>query len=404
MLDGLWLGALLLIDATALWFHAEPVTFASTLALLISAAIVVTRRWCLAGVVYERHLSAHRALFGERVELITEVRNLKPIPLAWLRVSDDVPPTLPIEGGLLYPAGSSPFRSLYGLFALLPYERVRRRMQVLCLHRGEHRFGPVLLESGDFLGLVRRSRVLPQRERLIVTPKCFPLVIERTGPPPNLGPRPARHPYLTDPMSVIGARHYVAGDPYRMIDWRATARAGRLQVRQLEPSLTPVMDLVLDVSRRDWRVGYDDPDEVEFAISVAVSIAAAALQAGWSVGLRCNGTLAEAPLSVLPAATARQLARLTSALARLVAAPGVRIETLLRPPLPCGNEALVLIVTAAPRAELVVAARALVGRAPLRLVHVAAADAAAPAIPGVDVWRATYAPRWYEQDALVLRG
>ena len=44
MLDALWLFSLAVLDMLGLWFHVAQLTLASTLALLISASLVVTRR------------------------------------------------------------------------------------------------------------------------------------------------------------------------------------------------------------------------------------------------------------------------------------------------------------------------------------------------------------------------
>ncbi len=406
MLDALWLFALAVLDMLGLWFHVVQLTLASTLALLISASLVVTRRWCLAGVTYRRVLSDHQADFGEQVTLSVEVCNLKPLPMAWLHISDNVPATLPIEGGLLRPEQPSSYRYLLTVLAMLPYEGVVRQMRVRCLHRGEHTFGHAYVESGDYLGLVRHGFLDPKVERLLVLPKILPLIIERTLAPPNFGNRAARHPFLTDPLRIIGAREYTPTDPFRMIDWRATARAAKLMVPQLEPSLTPVLDLVIDVTGPGdiWRA--EDSDEVEFAISIAASVAAHALASGWAVGVRSNGTVYGAPLDIAAARSPAQLSRIILALTRLVARPGLAIGTLLRRHARAGGDALLLLVTAALTPACIEAAQTCRRhRRFVRILHAAnALSGGGGALAGIQSWTVPYEPQWWEREALVIRG
>ena len=83
VLGGLLLGSLI--------FH-EPLLFIVALILLLTALTVrVWERYCTTGLSYRRELGQSRAFFGEEVPLTIEIRNDKPLPLAWLEVDDAVP-------------------------------------------------------------------------------------------------------------------------------------------------------------------------------------------------------------------------------------------------------------------------------------------------------------------------
>ena len=62
--------------------------FAGLLAGLVLALRSVWSRYGLRSLEYERRLSAHRVLWGERLDLDLIVRNGKPLPLPWLRIDD----------------------------------------------------------------------------------------------------------------------------------------------------------------------------------------------------------------------------------------------------------------------------------------------------------------------------
>ena len=69
---------------------AGGLVFAGVLMALVLAIRSVWSRYGLHGLVYERHLSARRVLWGERIDLDLVVRNGKPLPIPWLRIDDTV--------------------------------------------------------------------------------------------------------------------------------------------------------------------------------------------------------------------------------------------------------------------------------------------------------------------------
>ena len=172
---------------------------------------------------------------------------------------------------------------------MLPYQRVVRRLRLRCTRRGEHQFGPTNLESGDYFGMLTAYGVERQQEQILVFPKVFPLTLGPVMSRMLLGRDAARRLSLPDSMRVIGARRYQSGDPYRLIDWRATARTAVLMTQIIEPSSTPALDIVLDFAGPTKPTADDTPDELEFAISVAASLAGLATEHRLAVGVRGNG-------------------------------------------------------------------------------------------------------------------
>jgi uncharacterized repeat protein (TIGR01451 family) len=427
MLGALWLLSLGAVGTWGVWSRDALLTLTAALALLLSASLLLWQRYCLAGVAYRRRLSADRAFFGDTVELSIEVTNLKPLPLTWLKVEDAVPYGLRIDSGstatgeergaartsppptrgggevLADIAGPSPPLTI--LLAMLPYQRVVRRMRVQCGRRGDHALGPASLESGDYLGALSNRAIQAGTDRLIVYPKIFP--VQLAGLPSNqfLGRNAARRHILTDPVRTIGTREYRAGDPYRAIDWRASARRDSIMVRMFAPSTTPVLDIVVNFLAAAHGWSHWETDGFEFALSVAASLASYGAQHGWAVGLRGNGQSAGVRIDQPPSAAPGQLRGVletlaragtiaTGALAPVIAAPATRI--------PAGAT-LLLITTAFDRALLAELRDQHRRGRPVLALHVAPIYEATPAA-SFPILRIDQDAHWMERNALVLAG
>ena len=403
MLDSLWLLAVVLVEGWALWEGNALLTLAASLCLLVSVSLLLTRRVALSGVRFRHALQQRRANFGEIVELTVELINLKPLPLTWLRVEDGVPRQVTIEGGRIEAGRSEFFPYLLMIVAMLPYERLVRRLRVRCNHRGEHKFGPSSLQSGDYLGLLDAWRTERNEVSLLIFPKVFALELGKVASQLLLGQDAARRQYLPDPMRVIGARNYQSGDPYRSIDWRATAKTNKLMVRILEPSSTPVLDLVLDFSGPARDPPDYAPDELECAISVVASLARFALDRRMAVGVRGNGYSRQVLLAVPPSARPGHFALIMEALAHASTLPSVPLNEMLGRPVPqIPAGATTIIVTASLRGSVLAAALDLQRRRrPFMIVYIAAAEAAIPA-ERLPLCKVTYDRAWSEWETLAL--
>jgi len=403
MLDTLWLFGVLLVEGWALWTGNSMLTLAGTLCLLVSASLLLTRRVALAGVRCTHALQQHRANFGDVIAFTVELVNLKPLPLTWLRVEDGVPRALRIEGGRIEAGRSEFFPYLLMVVAMLPYERLVRRLRVHCTRRGEHKFGPVSLQSGDYLGLLDAYCSSREEQYLLVFPKVFALELGRLASQLLLGQDAARRRYLPDPMRVVGARDYHSGDPYRSIDWRATAKANKLLVRVLEPSSTPVLDIVLDFAGPLRDPQDVAPDELECAISVVASLARLGSEHRMAVGVRGNGYSRHAPLNIPPSAKPDQFAAIMEALAHAVTVPHVRLNQLLArpaPQIPAGATTIIVVVGL--RDTVLAAALDLQRRRrPFLIVYVAPEQAPLPAVR-LPICKVSYDKAWIERQTLVL--
>lgn len=73
-------------------------------------------------------------------------------------------------------------------------------------------------------------------------------------------------------LMYLGTRDYRPGDEPRSIHWPATARAGRLIVKEREFDLPPMVTLVLDLEERHFQ-GLGARSTLEYQVSLAGSLA-----------------------------------------------------------------------------------------------------------------------------------
>ena len=112
-----------------------------------------------------------------------------------------------------------------------------------------------------------QTRFDTQREH----PRTYPrrgLPAENREP---FGALSALRTLVEDNLRIIGARDYASGDEFRRIDWKASARRGKLQTRIHERASEPAVAVLLNVTtyEREWQ-GIA-VESFERAVSVAAS-------------------------------------------------------------------------------------------------------------------------------------
>jgi uncharacterized protein (DUF58 family) len=402
-----WAAALGLGLAGIGWsVHATLLALAGTLGAMTALTLWVWQRQCLTGVTYRRTLRQHRATFGEEVLLDIELVNDKVLPLTWLHVEDDVSRGLTIRGGNVVFDRSGPHQELHHLLPMLPFQRVRRTLTVVCDQRGEHTFGPARIRSGDPVGLHQRFATVREEERLLVYPKLFGLGALPVASQVPLGDERAAANLMGDPSRTAGVREYRAGDPLRHIDWRATARGGSLLVRVFEPTAALRVAVFLDMRTPRHGPAGNGLDVMEFTVAVGASVVADLSGRGVATGLYCSGsvqgrTVVREPSSS-PAALAAMLELLAraspygpSSIAELLAGEGPRLR----------RGASVLVVAGDFAPTTLVALAALRRRLPVTAVWVATEQGRPPPAELVDIRREVrYFDGWKHGDVVDLLG
>ncbi|MCX8688181.1 DUF58 domain-containing protein [Bifidobacterium sp. B4142] len=151
--------------------------------------------------------------------------------------------------------------------ALTPGQSHQIRLKLEARSRGVIDLGPVTMEAGDPLGLIRRRRILSGARKLYIHPRTVALPPLEAGLERDLEGDPGPG-IVDDDLEFHALRPYVPGDDIKRVHWLSTARAGTLMVRQYEPTLRTRIKLILD----GQAISYRSADEFELAVEIYASL------------------------------------------------------------------------------------------------------------------------------------
>lgn len=150
-----------------------------------------------------------------------------------------------------------------------------------CDHRrGLYLLGPVKLQACDPLGFFARELFLDTMTRLVVYPVAADLEeaeVLGEGVLSHVGLEAKPRAGVSE--EFLGIREYRHGDPPRLIDWKSTARHGRMMVKEFEEEITTLVTFFVDLGRLGL-VGVGDQTSVEYGIRCCASLAKRAQELG----------------------------------------------------------------------------------------------------------------------------
>jgi uncharacterized protein (DUF58 family) len=297
--------------------------FIFTLLYLFAGAYAIGRWWsrrALRNVAISREFQGH-AFIGETVPVHMRLTNQGWLPVVWIRLQESLPVDLAVPNF---------FRQVVSLG---PKESLQLEYWLSTRKRGYYPIGPLSLTSGDLLAMSEPYRLELQPEYLTVYPKIIPLTKVPLPSHSPLGTLRHTQPIFEDPSRVMGKRDYVAGDSLRRVDWKASAVAGRLQVKQFEPSIALETAIILNLNSAEY-AHKGRFYATELAIVAAASLASWVAGRKQSVGLITNGldpASGEGGFQPLPPRKGRaQLIRLLEVLARVEMGETESLESLFR--------------------------------------------------------------------------
>jgi uncharacterized protein (DUF58 family) len=163
-------------------------------------------------------------------------------------------------------------------------EAVSAAYRVPTSRRGVLRTGPLRAERTDPLGLCKRVTWLAGAGEVLVVPERVPLAVPGTGSSGRLGQHLRMKAFGQTGSEFHSQREYAIGDDLRRINWKSSARAGTLIVRETAMEGIQRCVVVLDTCG----AGYDE-DGFERAVTAAASVVAATAAGGIATRLVSPG-------------------------------------------------------------------------------------------------------------------
>lgn len=303
--------------------------------VLLAIVVALRSLWSRFGfraLAYERHLSAPRVPWGERIELDLVVRNAKPLPLPRLRIDDFVTHGADIEGRRLSPSVKQGFDVLRQTWSIGWFERVTRRFRILGTRRGTFRFTSAELRISDLFTSGSQAEERQVLAAYRVVPRIVP-VRSVLSQRPTVGANRATSGLFEEPSLFAGVRPYQPGDPLRRIHWKASARTGRPVSRRFDPGREREVILAIDIQTipgASWMLNWDDA-MVEGLCVAGLSLSRALILDGVAVGLAVNAFSDRPQRTIQLPASARptQLETIADLLADVSPYPSVPFAQLL---------------------------------------------------------------------------
>ena len=183
--------------------------------------------------------------------------------------------------------GSQPPRAV----AIPPRSATRETVSVVPVRRGRETGGTggagFVLDSLGPLGLGRHRLQLPLPWDVVVYPPLVSVRLRASVADAlrrrDVGAKPVRQ--LGEGRLFESLREWVPGDDLRHIDWKATARRGKVITRQYEAERRQQVLLVLDTGRLMTAEVAAGVARLEFAVQAALELAYAAAQYDDNVGI-----------------------------------------------------------------------------------------------------------------------
>ncbi|NHN30573.1 DUF58 domain-containing protein [Paenibacillus agricola] len=320
--------------------------------LIVVAQGMIFRYWGQRGLKYERFFSTKACFEGDEVELVERISNRNIIPVPWLRLESLIHAGLKFQSQTnLDISDGSLFQNHKSLFSLMPFTQITRRHRILCSKRGCYRLNTASLTCGDILGVYKNTIKIALNVELLVYPR--PADLEDFTMPSHSwqGDISVRRWIVEDPFMISGAREYRYGDPLKGVNWKATARSGKLQVHQLDYTADHRLMILLNVEDHEkmWSQ-VNDEALFEQGISYAAAIAAKAIEQGMETGFATNAYLIDAPREAVlidPRNGPAHMGFLLETMAKLVAGRRIPFDDLLGEIAALGTSNLDIVVISA---------------------------------------------------------
>lgn len=290
------------------------------------------------GLSCEIQFTQDYAVEDEVSSLSEVIVNRKLLPLPVLEISFHMDRRLQFGDGQNASLSDQTYRR--DVFAVSSRQKITRRLEFKCAGRGYFRISETGVNAQDLFLTRRYVSSASQNTDFYVLPRPVPTHQLQIPYARLMGAVLSRKRVCDDPFEFGGLREYARGDPMKYINWKATARAGKLLINLHESTLSQQVTLLIDMESGGLQGDFLN----EAGVRVACSLAERLLTDGVELSLYSNGgdTRTGEPWRLEGVSGAGSLLFLKKKLACLGTGTGLPPVCSL-PPKPAGDDLLVLI-------------------------------------------------------------
>lgn len=153
--------------------------------------------------------------------------------------------------------------------------------------RGKFKIGPTVIKFADPLGINSFEVELQTTKEIIVFPNILQVNNMSYKSMQPYGAIRNKTPIFEDPTLIIGLKEYQVGDEIKKINWKVSAKHGKLLVNTYQPAISSGSVIILDLADDDYNFRSRDY-YMEQAIEVAASLVRELYVLRQEVGIASN--------------------------------------------------------------------------------------------------------------------
>jgi uncharacterized protein (DUF58 family) len=157
-----------------------------------------------------------------------------------------------------------------------------------CQKRGRYHLGPTSITTTDPIGIFNKTRVMGEKQEVVVYPPTIDLPLFRFASYSDFGFSTGYQVISHVSPNASSVREYASGDSLHHIHWRSTARIGSLMVKVFDVdrsyNASKTAWILLDMNEES-HFGKGDDNSDEYAINISSSLVRKYIEGGMRVGI-----------------------------------------------------------------------------------------------------------------------
>ena len=214
----------------------------------------------ISNIEIERIVDRDRVFMGDYLTVTVKIKNKTNRAIPNVLVTDVIPDSFNMVLG-----------DNYAYVYLPPNGEKEFSYIVECPYRGVYPLGPTIIRIMDRAGLFKEEMSIENLTKIIVYPSYDDVkkleILQRAYGGLIYGPHRVKQ--KGSGYDFWGIRRYVIGDHVKFIDWKSSARMGRLMVREFEAEKNVKFYIMLEASK-SMGFGRESMTKLDFATRAAV--------------------------------------------------------------------------------------------------------------------------------------